>query len=419
MKKLEKFIKKAIKDNTEISMPTQKQLEMIYKLSFNKKFYWSLFIELYLNFESWDYIEYEYFEKVLKEKGKDELLYSFAMDFFTLSDYTIAIKVFQKYLKKYPNHFHANYNIAQSYKQEGEKDKAIEYYQKSLKLDISHTPSYIAIANIYKNSRDYDKALEYYNIALNLTLSTPQRYDIILKTGDIYRDIQKRKKAIIYYKKAIKINNKRDDKPRNYYLYLKSAHLSKNRKKSIKYYKKAIEVRPDRYESYYSLGTSYVHKKNKKAIKLLKKSLELNSTNAQAYVNMGVSYENLDRDKKALKLYAKALKLDSSVFQSYINMFSLYEKKHQYLPKNIETMFIEKFQNNKDVYVMYIVMMYLVDIYHGKEIDLTIFEKEYKNAGMKCCSFEAKKVLKDTRKKDKKRVAELLEVLKKHTEIIN
>ena len=53
MKKLENFIRQTIKDHTEIViMPTQKQLEAINRLSFNKPFYWSLFLELYLYNES-------------------------------------------------------------------------------------------------------------------------------------------------------------------------------------------------------------------------------------------------------------------------------------------------------------------------------------------------------------------------------
>lgn len=420
MKKLKKFIKKEMQKNSEITMPTEKQLESINQLSFNKPLYWSLFLELYLLKESWDEDEmgYEYFEEILKEEGREGLLYSLAIDFFHWGDYPIVIKALKRYLKKHPNHFYANYSIAQAYYKEGEKKKAIESYEKSLKIDSSHINTYFALGKIYKQSKEYENALNYYNIALNLNLTTHQLYDGLLEVGDIYRDTQKKKEAVAYYKKAIKINNKRDDKPRNYYLYLKSGHLSPTKKMRTKNYKKAIEVRPDRYEAYYSLGTNYLHKKNNKSIELFKKSLKLNSHNAQAQVNMGLAYQNLDKNKKALKCYSRALDINPSVFQAYINMFSLYQEKHQYLPKEIESMFLENFQENRDIYVMYIAMVYLIDIYHGKEIDLSIFEKKYKDSGMECCTFESKKILKKTRKKDKKRVAKLLKVLKEHTKLI-
>jgi hypothetical protein len=79
MKKLKEFIKQAMQSNSEITMPTQKQLETINRLSFHKPFYWSLFIQLYLWNESWDEMEYEHFEKILKDKGRKALLYSLAI----------------------------------------------------------------------------------------------------------------------------------------------------------------------------------------------------------------------------------------------------------------------------------------------------------------------------------------------------
>ncbi len=418
MKKLEKFIKKAIQENSKIIMPTKKQLETINRLSFNKSFYWSLFLELYLWNESWDEIEYEDFEKILKEEGRDALLYSFAINCLQNGNYPIAIKALKRYIKKYPNHLYPNFNIAQAYYEEGEKEKAIKYYEKSLEIDLSDVDTYLKLGKIHKESKEYNKALKYYKTALNLTITTHEFYDIMLKMHDIYRDTKKKKEAVACYKKAIKKNNERDDKPRNYYLYIKSGWLSKSKKKCIENYKKAIEVRPERYEAYYILGIKYIHRKDNKAIKLFKKSLKLNPQNAQAQVNMGVAYGNLDKDKKALKCYKRALALDSSLFQAYINIFSLYEEMHKYFPKKIEDMFIKNFKENRDVYVMYIAMGYLVDIYHGKEIDLTIFEKKYKNAGMECCTFNAKEILKKIRKKDKKKVSELLEILKKNTKII-
>ena len=419
MKKLKKFIEQTIKKKSKtVTMPTQEQLEAISRLSFDKPFYWSLFVELYLWNEDWDAIGYEYFENILENKGEDGLLYSLAMTFLYGHDYPMVIQTLKKYLKKYPNILNANYNIAQAYYENGETKKAIQYYEKSLDIDLSHVDSYLALAKIYKQNKEYDKALKYYKIALNFTLSTEQFYDVMLKMGDIYRDTEKNREGIACYKKAIKINNERDDKPRNYYLYIKIAYLSSRKKKRIKYSKKAIQVRPKQYEAYHNLGIYYLSKKPKKAIKLFKKTLKLNANNAQAHLYMGVANGKLDRDKKALKCYRKALSMDSSLFKAYINIFSIYEDNHKYPPKDIERMFIENFKDNINAYVMYVAMRYLVDIYHGKEIDLRVFEKEYKDAGMECCFFKGKKILKSTRKKDKKRVSELLEAIKKHTKIV-
>ena len=308
--------------------------------------------------------------------------------------------------------------IAKPYYKEGDVKRAIEHYEQNLVLDSSDIDIYFKLAQIYRQHKEYDKALEYYQVVLRLRPLTHQLYEIMLYMGDIYRDTKKNKEAINCYKKAIKINNKRDEKERNYYLYLKSGHLSATNKTRIKYYEKAIEVGEKGYEAYYSLGTTYVNKKDDVAIELFKKALKLHPYYAQAYVNMGVAYENLNKEEKALKCYTKAVSVNPTVFQAYINLFSLYEDRHEYLPDEIERTFIENFKENKNIYVMYVVMGYLVDIYHGKEIDLDVFEKEYRDAGMECCTFKAKKILKNTRKKDKKSVSKLLEVIKIHTKVL-
>ena len=418
MKKLKKFLKKSIKNNPKIVMPTKEQLELIYRVSKDNPFYWSIFLEIYEFYEDWDNDVSEMVDIYRKQDAESDLRYDFGMSLFIEELYDIASKLFEKYLEDFPNHINTNYNLAQCYEIE-QDNRAIEYYKKVLNLDPLHIASYFSLAKFYRNKNQYKMALKLYKKVLTIEgLPINDIYQVFLNMGDIYRDIKKPKKAIACYTKAITINKERDDNPRNYFLYLKVGVLSPKKYK-IEYFKKATNSRPDRYEAYYYLGTTYLdNKKYKKAISSLKKALDLNKQFAQAEVNLGVAYERLDKDKKAMACYERALKLDKSVFQAYINLFSLYEEEHNYPPEEIEKEFIERFKEERDVYVQYVVTMYLLDIYHGKKIDLDVFEKEYKNAGKACCTFDAKIILKETRKKDKKQVKELIEVLKKYTKVI-
>jgi len=418
MKKLKKYLKKAIRNNPKIVMPTKEQLELIDKISANDPFYWSMFLEIYDYYEEWDSGELELMDSEIEDAKEDEKSYLLGTFFFIDEVEEIAEKLFERYLENFPDHINANYKLARCYDNSG-NNRAVEYYKKVLKLDPSHVEAYFSLAQLYARENHYKLALKLYNNLLKMeSLEVHHKYQAFLDMGDIYRDTQKAKKAVFYYKKAIKINNRRDDKTRNYFLYIKIGAYS-SKKYKIKYFEKATEVRPDRYEAYYHLGSSYLNEKRyKKAISSLKKAIALNKQFPQAEVNLGVAYERLDKDKKAMACYERALKWGKNVFQAYINIFSLYREEHKYPPKEIEKEFIKRFKADKDVYVQYIALMYLLDIYHGKKIDLTVFQKEYKDAGKECCTYKSKIILKNTRKKDKKKVSELMEVLKQYTKVV-
>lgn len=418
MKKLEKFLKQSIEHNDELTMPTKEELKKIDELTFGEKFYWSIFLELYYYNESWDFFDYETLKEEILKYGKEEILNTLSRDFIYYEDFEMVIKLLKKYLKKYPHNYSANYKIATAYQYEGEIDKSIDHYHKSFEIDMT-IDSCWALAKLYKYKEEYDTSLNYYQLLLDRELSENGYYMMILEIGDIYRDTDKKEEAIECYKKAVKINNRREDKPRNYFLYIKIGTLAKNRKQKIKNFKKAVSVRPERHEAYFNLGYQYLSaKKNKKAIETFKNYLKVSPPTAQVYVNMGLAYGSLDKDNKAMKCYKKAIKTDENVFQSYLNLFHLYEDEHKYPPKEYEEMFLTKFKNNKDVYINYLIVIYLLDIYHGKEIDLTIIEKKYKNAGMSCCTLNPKKLLKSIRKRDREQVSKLIEVLKEHTNVI-
>jgi hypothetical protein len=99
-------------------------------------------------------------------------------------------------------------------------------------------------------------------------------------------------------------------------------------------------------------------------------------------------------------------------------MFDLYGAKKEYLPKGIENKFLENFKDDKNIYVLYLAYRYFVDIHNDKKIDLKIFKKSYKDAGMECCQIIEKEILDDTDEKYRANIVKLLKVLKKHTKVV-
>jgi len=413
MKKLEKFIKQAIKNNTEISMPKSKYLKKIEKLSSEENYIWMLFLGLFEKFRSWEKFPYEEMQKRVDSYGKDELLFYFGLLYMDFKIYDNAIEIWKKYLKKYPQDYDAYYYLGETHQSLQAYKKAIKSYEKTISFASEHYYAHLKMGDAYRALGNTIQAINYYKQAIKLNQIDEQKlsnYYLLVRIGNLCSNDKEAEK---YYRKAIKLN------PKNHLAYFNLANDYRDQKrydKAVELYKKSVEFNP---HGYYNLGNAYkALSKYKKAILAYQKAIKFDENHDRAYVNKGNTYAILKKYKKALKSYEKALEINPKRFHAYVGTFEIYEKKKEHLPKQIESIFIENFKDDKNIYILYVLFGYLLDIYHGKEIDLTIFEKEYKGTKIKCCTFKGKSILKNTRKKDKKRVAELLEVLKKHTEII-
>lgn len=132
---------------------------------------------------------------------------------------------------------------------------------------------------------------------------------------------------------------------------------------------------------------------------------------------MGNAYSKLDKDHKAEKAYLQALKINEKRYQAYLNLFDIYKDKKEYLPKEIDKTFHKHFKSDKNIYVLYLAFQYFVDIHHHKEIDLSIFKREYRNAGMECCVLDKEELLEDIDEVYKEKMMKLVHVLEKYTRV--
>jgi tetratricopeptide (TPR) repeat protein len=413
MKKLEEFIKQAMQKKSEIIMPNSEYLKKIEKLSFKDSYIWMLFLGLFEKYGSWDKFDYEEMQKSVDSHGKDELFFYFGIRYINFKTYDKAIEIWKRYLKKYPQDYDAYYYLGITYQSLRAYKKAIDSYRMTISLEPKHYKAHLKMADTYREAGNAIQSIAYYKQAIELNQIDEQKsenYYWLVRIGNLYSNNEE---AEIYYRKAIKFN------PQKYSAYFNLANNYRDQKRydeAIELYKQSVEFDP---HGYYNLANAYKSlTKYKKAIWAYQKAIEFDPNHDKAYVNMGNTYGTLEKQRKALTSHEKALEINPKRVQAYIGIFEIYGEKKEYLPQKIEDMFVENFKDDKNIYLLYVVFGYLWAIYDGKEVDLSIFEKEYKDAGMKCCKFKAKKILKNTRKKDKKRVAELLEVLKKHTKMI-
>lgn len=142
-------------------------------------------------------------------------------------------------------------------------------------------------------------------------------------------------KALNYYKKALKIDEKLANNSLNlaktYNNIAQHYYDIKKYKKSKKYYKKALDIKKVILEesnlslsiTYNNLGFLYINlKKYKKALKYFKKALIIRKQKlkknhydlATTYFGIANTYNSLQKYKKAIKLYKKAYKIRKKVY---------------------------------------------------------------------------------------------------------
>ena len=413
MKKLKKFIEQYIKIEDNIPMPSLKYLERIEKLSSQDAYIWKLFLGLFEKYESWNQFDYEEMEKRVANYGEDELLFYFGVQYLEFELYEKSVEIWKKYLKIYPKDYDAHFNLGTSYHHLGAYEKMIASYEVMVKMKPRNYILHLKLAHVYRKLGNAVDAIKYYKQAIKLNKNNEresENYYWLIRIGHLSDNV---KETEIYYRKAIKFD------PKKYSAYFNLALNYQEQKRyaeAVKYYKKSVEFDP---HGYYNLANGYKRlKKYKKAIEAYTKVLEFSPNHDKAYVNRGNTYGILEKYKKALKSYDKALDINPKRFQAYIGIFKVYGKRKEYLSSEIEDLFVKNFKDDKNIYLFYIVFRYILDIHYGKDVDLHVFEKEYKNVGMECCTFNRKDILQNTIKKDKKKIAELLDVLKEHTKII-
>jgi len=166
----------------------------------------------------------------------------------------------------------------------------------------------IARGNIEFQKKNYEEALLYYKKALKINPNSWEAYyDMALCKANLGNDTG----AINDYSNAAKINPRE-----NVNIYINRGDLYykiKDFEKAIADYKFAIELNPSNFDLYLALGSSYRNLKNyDDAIKNLKIALEHNSSMVKAYSELGYIYLVQKNYPLAIEFLDKGIAIDST-----------------------------------------------------------------------------------------------------------
>jgi len=163
----------------------------------------------------------------------------------------------------------------------GKTDQAMSNYRKALRIDPNYAESYNNIGLIFESKADYENALQYYHKAISLD---PDLYQAYLNIGDV--------------------------------------HLAQNKHLNAESsYKIAIEKSSENPASYFKLGALYARMKRlAEAEQMFINGSSHGEPRAIDCLNWGNVYYSKDEPNRAFNMYYKAIIKDSTLMPIYMNM---------------------------------------------------------------------------------------------------
>ena len=230
---------------------------------------------------------------------------------FDEGNYQKARENFEKVALLSPKEPSAYMGIASTYNKEGNKALAMSYYQKAVEL-APDNEDYLADFEEFKKTLS-SKDLE--SMTNSVTGSNDEEYSLLVATADNYFKNKDFKSALQPYLKALAI------KPDKKEVMLKIGNIYKDSKdwsKASEYYQKAIGVDDKYTDAWFNEGLVYANtNKLNDAIDCFNRVISIDSDYTYAYYALGLAYEYEHNNTKAIDNYKKYVTLEKD--QNLIN----------------------------------------------------------------------------------------------------
>lgn len=211
---------------------------------------------------------------------------------------------YKKAIKYKPDFIDAMNDLAHLYLAKQKYQESEELYTKVNKLDPSNVNSYFYMGMIAKETGDTFKAVKLFEKALTYD---DKHFNSIMQLGNLYA-IKQDKQALVFFDRAIKINEFSDEA-----YYAKGLFLQKEGKfkDATALYETVARMNPGHILCRYNLGfINGMFGNYEKAISYLDQVVELSPEYADAYTLRGAMKEKIKNSTGAYNDYKLALQLD-------------------------------------------------------------------------------------------------------------
>jgi len=274
-----------------------------------------------------------------------DIQYRYAYFLHKNKDYNLALNYYNKSLNLNSNNLDAYLNIASIYKLKNNIDSAVNTLNKAQTLypnnekiaqTLKEYTEEASFSLIQKAAKQYEEK-DYENSILTYKSIKNPTEDVFLGIGACYQALEQYNDAILYYKKALDLDQ---SNPTSHY-FLGLAYLYngdfQNAEISLK---KALEldsVNPDISDAFKSLKFAKSEKimqegltlleadKTKEALSKFNEALEVCSENGYAHYYKGFILDSQNASDKAITEFKKSLELNPELTIAYYSLAVAYD----------------------------------------------------------------------------------------------
>lgn len=254
-----------------------------------------------------------------EEGNYNDALFYLGTCYNQLGNYSVAIEYFDQAIAGSP-YYTYYYNKSESLMNLNKKEEALAVIDEALVNNPDKADLYFKKAQIYNSLRQKEKANTELKRAHEID---PTDTDIVLDMGVMYERDNQMDMAIKMYKKCIDLKSNLSGAYGNLASIYNDNELKRD--SALVYYQKALFVDNKNANHYYNFGNYY--KKDKKydlALEMYSKAIELNSSLTQAYINTAVIYDEEKDLKKAINFVLKAIEITPEDYSNNAFLTSLY-----------------------------------------------------------------------------------------------
>jgi len=199
--------------------------------------------------------------------------------FSTIKSDSIAIKYFEKVIKKDSTQSSLFMDIANSYFRNKENEKAVKYYTAKIKIDPKFEPAYRYMGFAYFIDGKYNDARQAFHNAKNLNDTT---FTTNYYLAQAYSRVDSSEQAAEQYVKVLKLAEGKEKQYKEAILEAsdflgRRAYTRKNYSAAITYFSKALQFKPSEWRFMEMLGVcNFMLQNNDEAVKWYKATLKYN-----------------------------------------------------------------------------------------------------------------------------------------------
>ncbi|HOJ64774.1 MAG TPA: tetratricopeptide repeat protein [Spirochaetota bacterium] len=223
------------------------------------------------------------------------------------------------------------YEEANNYYYENDYEKAAKLYQEIIKKNPNHYLSYEKLGKIEQARNNIKEAVVYFEKALNINNKNANGWNDL---GNLYYDLVDYNNAIRCYKKAIEADSNFYWAYYNIGLSMTRMYTKENKKEmdeAKEWFEKALNIKKDYYPAFNELGLYYMDQNNyNKAEEYFTKCININPNYKYPYYNLASIYKERDDYKKAKEYLLKSLKCDPNYISALNNLGILYYDQEDY-----------------------------------------------------------------------------------------